>query len=156
MSTTAAVEHETNPWEAQQARFDEAARRLNLSEGMWKVLADLWVQLLMYVAPTALASWAGDARNAELIEYTHSFYDARELAIERLQAEAEDLDAEGIVGVSIEEKEHSWRGTMSFGAAGSGAFTGEILEFFVVGTAVVKMATDQPVPVPTLVIPANK
>ena len=31
------AEQETNPWEAQQARFDEAARRLKLSEGMWKV-----------------------------------------------------------------------------------------------------------------------
>src|SRR5580658_8171064 len=31
-------EHETNPLEALQARFDEAARRLELSEGMWKVL----------------------------------------------------------------------------------------------------------------------
>ncbi|SRR5579871_123154 len=33
-----AAEHETNPLEALQARFDEAARRLQLSEGMWKVL----------------------------------------------------------------------------------------------------------------------
>src|SRR5580658_6096196 len=31
-------EHETNPLEALQARFDEAARRLELSEGLWKVL----------------------------------------------------------------------------------------------------------------------
>jgi glutamate dehydrogenase (NAD(P)+) len=29
---------ETNPWEAQSARFDEAARRLNLDDGLWKVL----------------------------------------------------------------------------------------------------------------------
>ena len=32
------LESETNPWEAQAARFDEAARQLNLDEGMWKVL----------------------------------------------------------------------------------------------------------------------
>jgi glutamate dehydrogenase (NAD(P)+) len=32
------TEHETNPLEALQARFDEAARRLELSEGLWKVL----------------------------------------------------------------------------------------------------------------------
>src|ERR1022692_530123 len=32
------TEHETNPWDAQQARFDEAARRLELSEGLTKVL----------------------------------------------------------------------------------------------------------------------
>jgi glutamate dehydrogenase (NAD(P)+) len=29
---------ETNPWEAQAARFDEAASRLNLDPGIWKVL----------------------------------------------------------------------------------------------------------------------
>src|SRR6266436_5664582 len=33
-----AAEQESNPLEALQMRFDEAARRLNLSEGMWKVL----------------------------------------------------------------------------------------------------------------------
>ncbi len=35
---TIPLEKETNPWEAQAARFDEAARKLNLDEGMWKVL----------------------------------------------------------------------------------------------------------------------
>jgi len=33
-----ANEHEVNPWEAQAARFDLAARKLNLDEGLWKVL----------------------------------------------------------------------------------------------------------------------
>ncbi len=32
------TEQEHNPWLAQAARFDEAARRLNLDEGIWKVL----------------------------------------------------------------------------------------------------------------------
>jgi glutamate dehydrogenase (NAD(P)+) len=32
------MEQETNPWLAQAARFDEAARRLNLDAGIWKVL----------------------------------------------------------------------------------------------------------------------
>ncbi len=36
--TTLTLEQETNPWEAQAARFDEAAQRLNLDEGIWKVL----------------------------------------------------------------------------------------------------------------------
>ncbi len=31
-------EHELNPWEEQAARFDLAARKLNLEEGLWKVL----------------------------------------------------------------------------------------------------------------------
>src|ERR1700757_3149359 len=33
-----AMEQETNPWESQAARFDLAAHKLNLDEGLWKVL----------------------------------------------------------------------------------------------------------------------
>ncbi|HEY5330113.1 MAG TPA: Glu/Leu/Phe/Val dehydrogenase [Acidobacteriaceae bacterium] len=36
--TTLTLEQETNPWEAQAARFDDAAQRLNLDAGIWKVL----------------------------------------------------------------------------------------------------------------------
>jgi glutamate dehydrogenase (NAD(P)+) len=32
------LEQEMNPWEAQTARFEFAARKLNLEEGLWKVL----------------------------------------------------------------------------------------------------------------------
>jgi glutamate dehydrogenase (NAD(P)+) len=32
------LEQEINPWEAQNSRFDFAARKLNLDEGLWKVL----------------------------------------------------------------------------------------------------------------------
>ena len=32
------LEQEINPWEAQAARFDFAARKLNLDEGIWKLL----------------------------------------------------------------------------------------------------------------------
>ena len=35
---TATIEHEFNPMEAQAARFDLAAHKLNLDEGLWKVL----------------------------------------------------------------------------------------------------------------------
>ncbi len=36
--TTISLEQEINPWEAQEARFDFAARKLNLEEGLWKLL----------------------------------------------------------------------------------------------------------------------
>ena len=36
--TTVSLEHEINPWEAQEARFDLAARKLNLEDGLWKLL----------------------------------------------------------------------------------------------------------------------
>jgi glutamate dehydrogenase (NAD(P)+) len=35
---TISLEQEINPWEAQSARFDFAAQKLNLEEGLWKVL----------------------------------------------------------------------------------------------------------------------
>lgn len=35
---TISLEQEINPWEAQAARFDFAARKLNLDDGLWKVL----------------------------------------------------------------------------------------------------------------------
>src|ERR1700689_4016795 len=39
MATTITLEQEINPWEAQSARFDFAARKLNLDPGLWKVLS---------------------------------------------------------------------------------------------------------------------
>ena len=38
MASTITLEQEINPWEAQSARFDFAARKLNLDPGIWKVL----------------------------------------------------------------------------------------------------------------------
>ena len=37
-SSQVTLDQEINPWEAQNARFDFAARKLNLDEGLWKVL----------------------------------------------------------------------------------------------------------------------
>jgi glutamate dehydrogenase (NAD(P)+) len=41
MSTLTAshVDKESNPWESQRARFELAARKLNLEEGVWKILS---------------------------------------------------------------------------------------------------------------------
>ncbi|NYF77856.1 Glu/Leu/Phe/Val family dehydrogenase [Granulicella arctica] len=38
LPSTLTLEQETNPWEAQAARFDYAAKKLNLDKGIWKVL----------------------------------------------------------------------------------------------------------------------
>jgi len=38
MASTVELEQETNPWRAAEARFDEAADRLNLNDGMRKIL----------------------------------------------------------------------------------------------------------------------
>jgi len=46
---TIALEKEMNVWEAQAARFDEAARKLSLSEGMWKVLRHPNREIIIYI-----------------------------------------------------------------------------------------------------------
>ncbi len=38
MAKTISIEQEINPWESQAARFDLAAQKLNLDEGLWKIL----------------------------------------------------------------------------------------------------------------------
>jgi uncharacterized protein YbjQ (UPF0145 family) len=107
-----------------------------------------------YVRPQALIV-PNDARNGELSPYTHCLYDARELAMERLQTEAEEVKATGIVGVEIEEKQHTWGTGGRFAGGNAAKLYGETIEFFVFGTAVVPAASKEPAPVPTMVIPAN-
>jgi uncharacterized protein YbjQ (UPF0145 family) len=84
-----------------------------------------------------LQTLAQSARNVELPNYTQSLYDARELAMKRMQTEAQELEAEGIVGVSLSERSHGW---------GS-----HIIEFFAIGTAIVKSDSpgqiEPPIPV---------
>ena len=54
-STTAtiSIEQETNPWEAQAARFEEAASRLKLDAGMWKVLRSPSREIIVHI-PVAM------------------------------------------------------------------------------------------------------
>ena len=60
-----------------------------------------------YVPPNLLQAPA--TQSCELSAYTHALYDARELAIERLQDEAEALGATGVVDVTVSEQSHAWR-----------------------------------------------
>jgi uncharacterized protein YbjQ (UPF0145 family) len=73
-------------------------------------------------------SLAQTTTTSELTNYTQAMYDARELAMTRMQAEAKALGARGIVGVQLHEHNHGW-----------GKHT---VEFFAIGTAIV--ATDTP------------
>jgi uncharacterized protein YbjQ (UPF0145 family) len=77
-------------------------------------------------------------QNTELPNFTQALYEARELAMTRMQDEAEQLAATGIVGVRLEEKTHQW-----------GSHT---IEFLSLGTAVVKTSDDVTLPRPTAVI----
>lgn len=62
-----------------------------------------------HVAHQGLGSWLSRVgRNTEMPNFTQALYDARELAMERMQAEAEAAQAEGIVGVQLVEGNHGW------------------------------------------------
>jgi uncharacterized protein YbjQ (UPF0145 family) len=79
-------------------------------------------------------------KNMEMGAFTQAMYDAREIAMDRMQSEAKDLGAEGIVGVRVEEKSHAW--------------DSHIIEFLALGTAVARHpgAKSQ---TPTLVLPVT-
>ncbi|HWH10833.1 MAG TPA: heavy metal-binding domain-containing protein [Solirubrobacteraceae bacterium] len=81
-------------------------------------------------------------RNVEMPNFTQAMYDARELAMGRMQAEAEALDAEGIVGVQLHEQSHGW---------GS-----HVIEFFGIGTAIVKSEGAGPIPTPNMVMDLSR
>ena len=79
------------------------------------------------------------------VSYTHldvykrqALYEARELAMTRMQDEGNALGATGIVGVRLEEKSHQW-----------GSHT---IEFLSIGTAVTKTTGDVTLPRPTVII----
>ncbi|HVP51037.1 MAG TPA: Glu/Leu/Phe/Val dehydrogenase [Terriglobales bacterium] len=48
-----ALEKESNPWESQAARFDLAARKLNLDEGLWKILRYPTREIIVHI-PVAM------------------------------------------------------------------------------------------------------
>jgi glutamate dehydrogenase (NAD(P)+) len=47
------LDHEINPWEAQSARFEFAARKLNLDPGLWRVLSSPFREIIVHF-PVAL------------------------------------------------------------------------------------------------------
>ncbi|MEU5882177.1 heavy metal-binding domain-containing protein [Spirillospora sp. NPDC047279] len=77
-------------------------------------------------------------QNVEIPEFTQALYDARELAMARMQAEGRQLEAEGIVGVELRRLHHSW-----------GDHT---MEFFAIGTAVRPLRDDHTIAKPQLVL----
>lgn len=92
-----------------------------------------------HVAHRSLAqTTVGTVQNAELATSTQALYEARELAMERMQAEAIALGAEGIVGVQLIEKSHFW-GT-------------HVIEFFAIGTAVRPISRDHVITEPQMVL----
>jgi uncharacterized protein YbjQ (UPF0145 family) len=80
-------------------------------------------------------------QNVEIPQYTQGIYDARELAMGRMQAEARAHQAEGIVGVQLTELNHVW-----------GYHT---TEFFAIGTAVRPLRADHRITPPNMIVPLS-
>ncbi|MEU6505991.1 MULTISPECIES: heavy metal-binding domain-containing protein [unclassified Streptomyces] len=77
-------------------------------------------------------------KNVEIEQFTQALYDARELAMARMQHEAEELRAEGVVGVQLNAHNHRWGGHTT--------------EFFAIGTAVRPLREDHVIERPTMVL----
>src|ERR1700760_3802166 len=86
-----------------------------------------------------LASLKQMGRNVEMPNFTQALYEARELAMERMQSEADELQSEGLVGARIIERSHGW---------GS-----HVIEFFAIGTSVVSTSPNHQIEKPALVLP---
>jgi uncharacterized protein YbjQ (UPF0145 family) len=71
-------------------------------------------------------------QNQEMVQFTQGIYEARELALTRMQDEATQAQASGIVGVTVQVSNHVW---------------GEhATEFFATGTAVRRLADEHRLP----------
>src|SRR6516165_11689968 len=71
-------------------------------------------------------------QNQEMIQFTQGVYEARELALTRMQAEAAQAQSSGIVGVEVKVSNHVW------GAHAT--------EFLATGTAVRRLAAEHRLP----------
>ena len=91
-----------------------------------------------HVAYQGMANWN---TNGEISAYTQAVYEARELAMGRLQDEAARAGADGVVGVKVVEHTHAW---------GNRA-----IEFFAVGTAVRLVHPEHRKLSPRMVVPMD-
>jgi uncharacterized protein YbjQ (UPF0145 family) len=81
---------------------------------------------------TTLQSLRQAGQNQEMVVFTQGIYEARELALSRMQAEATEAKSSGIVGVTVTVSNHVW---------------GEhATEFFATGTAMRRLGDDHRLP----------
>ncbi len=96
-----------------------------------------------HVGAQSMGQWFRSTigQNVEMGNYTQAIYDARELAMERMQAEAESVGAEGIVGARITESSYGW--------------DSHVIEYFAIGTAVIPTRPDHQIQSPQMVLTLN-
>ena len=81
---------------------------------------------------SAMQALRQTGQNQEMVQFTQGVYEARELALERMQAEATQAQSSGIVGVTVEVKNHVW---------------GEhATEFLATGTSIRRLADEHRLP----------
>ncbi|MGH2389996.1 MAG: heavy metal-binding domain-containing protein [Chloroflexota bacterium] len=95
-----------------------------------------------HVAHQSFGQWFQQmGRNVEMPNFTQALYDAREMAMERMQHEADAVGAEGIVGANIHESTHSW--------------SSHVIEFLSVGTAITGTSADHIIASPQITMSLN-
>jgi uncharacterized protein YbjQ (UPF0145 family) len=95
-----------------------------------------------HVSVQSLGQWMRQlGGSTEHVPLTQGTYAAREIAMTRMEAEATQMGASGIVAVQVHEGNHGW---------GS-----HVIEFFAIGTAVVRDPGAPPVTAPPVVLTAN-
>ena len=90
------------------------------------------------------ASLSSIGQNVELTNFSIALYEAREIAMERMQLEATNAGAEGVIGSDLHEGSHGW--------------STHVIEFFAIGTAVVPLeggSHAEAIPDPQLVLSVN-
>ena len=89
-----------------------------------------------WATQNAQRGWGARWQNQELTDYTEGLYHARALAMRRAQQQAHEVGAHGLVGVQIEQHQHEREVDQS------GKRTDLIVEFHVLGTAIVELTPD--------------
>ncbi|WBO21019.1 heavy metal-binding domain-containing protein [Sphingomonas abietis] len=90
-----------------------------------------------------IAALGSIGQNVELTNFSLALYEAREIAMERMQTEASQAGAEGVVGADLHEGSHNW--------------SPHVIEFFAIGTAVLPIEGHEAddIPDPRLVLSVN-
>lgn len=82
---------------------------------------------------------ANSGQNVEMTLFSQAAYDAREIAMARMQYEGQQVGADGVVGVTVQESAWAW---------------GEhAIEFFALGTAISRFRPDAEPVHPTMTMP---
>ena len=110
-----------------------------LTKAGYRPISFVMGNCVYHVGYQGVKAWFSQiGQNVEMPTYTQAIYDARELSLARMQAEAEQLGADGIVGATIKESSHGW---------GS-----HVIEYFAVGTSIIATRADHTIPTPSLML----